>query len=293
MKKSSENQENVEGIKESSITEEELRNLIKNNQNEDQTLEYKLKPNFNEIKEVTEHIKERMHFKILTTIYAFANTEGGDLYVGIGEKNISESGKECKKEKIVVGVDECDEKTIKRILEQVTPKITKEGEMIQLKEEKRHVIKISVDKLNLFEKPQLLDGIAYYRDGDQTKTVKSFEDAPKIYQKELYYGFLLKGAERNLKQIKDERNSSVVNSFIEGLKYHINEFVRKNKIADHELVSNAEKQLEFIKGELMKKNTQRSNLFKGVSSDEIQYTNINTHISDFINTYKQIIQSEV
>ena len=284
MKKSIESQESVGGIKESSITEEELRNFIKNNQNENQTLEYKLKPNFNEIKEVMEHIKERMHFKILTTIYAFANTEGGDLYVGIGEKNISESSEEYKKGKIVVGVDECDEKTIKRILEQVTPKITKNGEKIPLKEEKRHAIKISVDELKLYEKPQLLNGVLFWRENDNTKVVKSFEDASKIYRREQFYGFLLKGIKENLYKIAKEKNSFISDQFIAGLKEHIIIFTKDNKVTDRDIVEKAIQQLGQIHEVITER---RSQLF--VAQAQPVY-DINKLISDFISTYKAIIR---
>ena len=66
------------------MTEEGLKTFIENSENkENQTLEYKLKPNFSEIKETFDHIKSRVHFKILKTIYAFANTVGGELYRGI------------------------------------------------------------------------------------------------------------------------------------------------------------------------------------------------------------------
>jgi len=59
--------------------EDELHAFIEK-YNESLTLEYKLRPNFHDIKESIEAIKKRMHFKILRTIYAFANTEGGELY---------------------------------------------------------------------------------------------------------------------------------------------------------------------------------------------------------------------
>ncbi len=106
------------------MTEIELRKFVNKN-NEGQNLEYKLKSNFNEIKEMIEHIKERMHFKILKTVYAFANTEGGTLYVGIEEKKISKSESENRREKVVVGIDEYDKKVVEAILNKVTPKITK------------------------------------------------------------------------------------------------------------------------------------------------------------------------
>ena len=70
------------------MTEKELLAFIENpNNKESNTLEYKLKPNFNEIEQSIKEIPKRMHFNILKTIYAFANTIGGDLY--IEEKQIS------------------------------------------------------------------------------------------------------------------------------------------------------------------------------------------------------------
>ena len=48
------------------MTEEELKACIENRDNkESQTLEYKFKPNFFEIKEFFDHIKDRFYFKIL------------------------------------------------------------------------------------------------------------------------------------------------------------------------------------------------------------------------------------
>ena len=56
-------------------------------------------------------IQDKMHFKILKTIYAFANTKGGDLYVGIENKKQS-----------IEGIDSCDKKIVERILKQVLTK---------------------------------------------------------------------------------------------------------------------------------------------------------------------------
>ena len=270
------------------MTEIELQKFVSEH-DEGLKLEYKLKPNFNEIKEMIGHLNERMHFKILATIYAFANTGGGDLYVGIGEKNISENSSEYKKEKIVIGVDEYDEKIIKRILEKVTPKITKQYKIIQLKKEKRNVIKISVNELKLYEKPQLLDGILYYRKNCHTKTVKSFEDVSNIYKKEQFYRFLLNGIERNLKKIKEEVDQFVIDQFIEGLKTHISEFAKKNKIIDFETVKNAESKLKDIQEAIIEKKSQSGRLPGGISPNKIKLIDIDRHINDFIETYKTII----
>ena len=83
------------------MTEEKLKAFVENPENkEGQTLEYKLKPNFCEIKETFDHIKDRVHFKILKTIYAFANTKGGELYIGVGDK------------KEIIGIDSFDKKIV-------------------------------------------------------------------------------------------------------------------------------------------------------------------------------------
>ena len=123
------------------MEEKELRDFIKNNE-ENITLEYKLKPNFNEIKEGIDAIKKRMHFKILRTIYAFANTEGGDIYIGIKDKK-----------RTIEGVDDCDIKLVeKQILSKMDRIIKIEKEHFKLKNN-RVVIKIKVNKLNLWDKP--------------------------------------------------------------------------------------------------------------------------------------------
>lgn len=149
------------------MTEEELFTFIKNNK-EGLTLEYKLKPNFHDIKGSIDTIKEKMHFKILQTIYAFANTEGGELYVGIKDKNSNvESADDTDRERIE-GLDNCDIKIVERtILKQVKSIIKKEQETIQLKNG-RVVIKIKVYPLKIYDKPLFAGGILYVRENDES-----------------------------------------------------------------------------------------------------------------------------
>lgn len=91
------------------MKEDELHAFIKNSRNrESDILEYKLKPNFSEIKKSIKEITKRMHFNILKTIYAFANTEGGELYIGITD------------ERHIEGIDSCDKEIVERILKQAS-----------------------------------------------------------------------------------------------------------------------------------------------------------------------------
>ncbi len=131
-----------------------------------------------------------------------------------------------------------------------------------------------------------MDGIAYYRDGDHTKAVQSFEDAPKIYQKELYYRFLLKGVERNLRKIKDERHNFVVDQFIAGLKNHIK---NDNEITNHSMVQKALQQLDQINKAIINCISQ-SSIDKQPISDANKPIDIDKLIDEFINTYKAIIK---
>jgi len=175
-----------------------------------------------------------MHFKIFKTIYAFANTKGGDLYVGI----------ENKKQNIE-GTDNCDKKIVERILEQVHPIIKTEKEDIQLKNG-RVVIKIKVYPLKIYDKPLFVDGILYVRENDTTKTEKSFGNYLSLYKdKQLYMCYVI-GIKNNLKKLAEQKNFEV-QQLIKELKIHIKSFIEKNQITGYERALNeAENLLDQI-----------------------------------------------
>ena len=269
------------------MTEEELQTFIQTNNTESQSLEYKIKPNFNDIQEAIKHITKRMHFNILKTIYAFANTKGGDLYIGIREN------KKAKKME-AVGLNTEDVGLIKSIMGKVNPKVVKKTEFIELKTKDREVIKITVSELKLYDKPQLLDGILYYREGDQTKTLKNFENSPKIYQNQQFYLFLLEGIKNNFQEFQKKLSSEIKDDksfthdqFIKGLKSHINKFAIDNNIKDHDKIKKAKNLLDNIQKAINSK--------QSISIDDILKKppeNTKKLINNFIEIYKSIIDLE-
>lgn len=275
------------------MTRQELQDFIDKN-NESTRLEYKLKPNFSNIKKVMEHISKRMewmHFNILKTIYAFANTKGGDLYIGIGEYEYEDKDESKKKKKqTIVGVDAGDLSLIESVLNKKSPKITIIKKTIPLTEEKRDVIKITVKELERYDKPQLLDGVLYVRRDDESHPIQSFEDQLKIYKKEQFYLFLLKGLEANLHGIKDTSNNFMVKQFIDGLKHHIRQFANQNKITNPEIMNEAENLLNKIQKRIIKSKSLKTKSPIEAPDNVGQKKSIDESINDFMKTYKAIIK---
>ena len=176
------------------MTETELRTFInKNNPSnkESETLEYKLKPNFNEIENCIKEIKNRMHFNILKTIYAFANTRGGELYIGVTD------------EKHIEGIDKSDEKIVtEKIWKRVDQLIKKEKEIIKLKNG-RIVIKIKIYPLKIYDKPLFVDGVLYARENNRTKKVSSFKNYLSLYEDRQLYMYYVRGIENSLKKLAE------------------------------------------------------------------------------------------
>ena len=262
------------------MTEQELQNFIENN-NECIDLEYKLKPNFNEIKKALTHLSKRMHFNILKTIYAFANTEGGTLFIGIKEDNGT-------KKPIKVGVDNCDEKLIDSILKQVSKKINlKKKKPIKIKSQKRVVIKIVVYKLKLYDNPQLLDGILYLRDDNSTKSATA-DDWRKICIEKQFYLYDLNIVRDNLHKIK-KQDSFIAGQFITGLIQHIKKFAKENKIPDdNETIKKSKELLNTIQKGITAREITNLKFATGKLAGPEQ--DINKAIDDFIKTYEIIIK---
>ena len=255
------------------MTEEELLSFVKKpNNKENLVLEYKLKPNFNEINKNIKEIQKRMHFNILKTIYAFANTKGGELYIGIGDKK-----------QTLEGVDECD----KEILNKIDTSIKKEKEIIKLKNG-RVVIKITVYPLKIYDKPLFVDGILYVREDDTTKAKKSFGDYLALYTDKQLYMCYVRGIKSNLKKLKEQKKQFELDQFIEGLKVHIKSMIEENKIKDEEVLKKAEDLLDNIRQKVIdsiKKPKEASLITSPLDLDLL--------IDKFIKVYKKIISNRV
>ncbi len=273
------------------MTEKELQDFIKDNPSESETLEYKLKPNFNEIKSTMEHLLKRMHFKILQTIYAFANTNGGQLYIGIDDK------------KEIIGLDKVDEtmilgpdkKAFKGMISKINKAISFKPNEIPLEKKDRKVIIITVEPLKLYDKPQLLDGVFYFRKNDSTMTADKTDSWKRIYENHQLYFYALEAIKNNLNKIIDRKSdfkdTSVADHFIEGLKVYIDDFAKKYYITtEKEIINKSKSLLEKIQGLLHKKinkSQPHENSIKSLSSSTEKEKQL---IDDFINTYKQIIE---
>ena len=271
------------------MAEEKLQHFINENP-ESYKLEYKLKPNFSEIKEVMKHIDKRMewmHFNILKTIYAFANTKGGDLYLGIDEDDKGEK-------RTVVGLADYDLKLIKNVIKKVTQTITKNMEIIPLKEEKRSVVKITVKELDSYDKPQILDGVLYVRRNDQNYPIQSFEKSLGMYKKEQFYLFLLKGIEKNIHDMVNTQDTFMIKQFFDGLKYHIKQFARGYQITDVQLIQKAEDILNEIQKAIEVSKSAKTKLLLDIPDISVQKKlNIDKSIDDFIKMYKIIVRMGV
>ena len=291
----------------SHMTEKELCDFIENPQNkESETLEYKLKPNFNEIDQIIKEIKEKACFNILKTIYAFANAKGGDLYIGI--KEIKESGTQNSKQKQgkrrIEGLDDSDKNIVeKKILNQVSPIIKTKKEKINL-ENGRIVIKIKVYPLKLYEKPLFADGILYVRASDTTRAIKTYEDYLSLYENKQLYMFYEKGIKSNLKKLTGKRSHFEVQQFIEGLKMHVRFFINNNKITGCEkALEDVESLLDQMQQEAARLMNVKARLKPAAlptdqikqepvnSKDDLQYSHsdLDSLIDKFIKIYKNIV----
>ena len=254
------------------MTETELLTFINNPSNkENETLEYKLKPNFNEIESSIKAITNRMHFNILKTIYAFANTEGGELYIGVTD------------EKHIEGIDEPDKNIVtEKIWEKVDQSIKKEKEIIKLKNG-RVVIKIKVFSLKIYDKPLFVDGVLYVRENNRTKKVSSFKNYLSLYEDRQLYMCYVRGIENNLKKLA-EQNDFEVQQFIKGLKAHIKSFIEQNRITGYEnTLSEAEDLLDTIGQKTVDSENQSTDTLPDIPSD------LDSLIDKFIGIYKNII----
>ena len=204
------------------MTEEELRAFVKNNK-ENRELEYKLKPNFNDIKESMKEISNKMQFNIKRTIYAFANTRGGTLYVGIEDKS-----------QTIKGLDDCDKETVYSIIRSVDEEIKLAVEEVRIDRIDRDVIIINVKRLSFNKKPRLLDGVLYVRENDKTRWIKKPNTLSLLYDENQLYVTLTTGIEKNLKNLIYKEDSFSLSQFSEGLKVHIRAFIEKNKITEYE-----------------------------------------------------------
>ena len=271
------------------MTEAELQNFVDEHK-EGTKVEYKLKPNFNDTRDIIEYVRKKRHFNILKTIYAFANTDGGTLYIGVGEP---QDDNMTRKKRVVVGVDDCDMKLIEGILTRVDKKITRNTEIVQL-ENKRKVMKIIVEKLKSYDKPLHLDGVFYFRKNDSTHVVKFFAEAVPMYKKDQFYLFLLKGVESNLCTIKEEEDNFMIKQFIDGLKNHIKLFANTHNITDKETINKAEQLLDEIQKEIKKTRQDRIKSLTDVPDISThREINIDELIDKFIQTYKIIIEMGV
>lgn len=269
------------------MKEEEPLNFIKNHK-ENVNLEYKLKPNFNEIQNNIKEITNRMHFNILKTIYAFANTEGGELYVGIEDKNSIVKSVGDTDRKRVEGLDHCDIEIIEQILKQVNPIIKVEKkERIKLKNG-RIVIKIQVNKLNVWDKPLFVDGILYVREGNKTKKINSFKSHPLIYEDKQLYMCIAEGIKSNLKKLNQSENFDA-QQFIEGLKLHMKYFIKKNKLRGYEeALIKAEDLLDKIRQKIIDQKSKSKE-----ASPITSPLDLDLLINEFIKVYKNIISNRV
>ena len=253
------------------MTEKELLDFITKNK-EGKTLEYKLKPDFNEIQEHIEAIQKRLHFNILQTIYAFANTNGGELYIGIKDK-----------EQTVEGLDNSDKERVEGILKKIGQEIKIEKKEFPL-ENGRFVIKITVDRLKQMNKPLFLDGILYVRENDKTVKATFFNKHFLLYKKEQLYMCYIEGIKSNLKQLRQQRDSFELNQFMEGLKFHIKSLIEKNNITGHEeKLRKIEELLDQIKKSIM----DSENLSQSASPE--RPLDFDSLVREFIVIYKDII----
>ena len=237
-------------------------------------MEYKLKPNFNEIKECINSIIKRTHFNVLKTIYAFANSKGGDLYVGIGD------------ELTIEGIDNYDKKIVKGILKRTDKKVKIEQKIIKLKNS-RVVMKIKVDPLKIYDKPLFLGGILYVRENKTTIAKKSFEEYLSLYKNRQLYMCFTKGIKSNLNQLKEQREPFELNQFIEGLKFHIKSLIEKNKITEYEKKL---KEMENLLDRIKQKFVDLGDIPQG--SSKAPFPDFNSLVDKFIDLYRAII-SEV
>ena len=260
------------------MDQKDLENFIKNPPKEGSTLEYKLKPNFNEIEQSIKHITKRMHFNILKTVYAFANTEGGDLFIGICEHTQNQ-----QKKYEITGIDTTDEGIVTSILKRVNQKIDKKIERIQLKEQKRTVLHIKIQPLKWVDKPQLLNGILYIREDANTIQAQSASEATSVYTtKQLFYLFLTKNLKDILFKSIDNKNNSFSFKFIEALTNHIT--AKYSNVEQEKLVTqclnNIKKVMESDKSP-----------FKTTKLPDLE--DKNKLIDEFIDAYKSILQTGV
>ncbi len=267
------------------MNQKDLEEFIRKHQKESTILEYKVKLNCNTKKELIKFIKGTMHSNILRTIYAFANTDGGTLFIGIDEHKNSQNNS-SKYE--ITGIDRIDEKIVNDTLKNMDSKIDTKTEYIELKEQKRKVLKVDVQPLRLGDKPQLLDGVLYFREYDQTKTVKSFGEASSIYAKTQFYFFLIKGLKENLHNSINNENTFTSIQFIDGLINHVNEFTKEHYI-NSEISKNAVKYLEDIKKVVQ----HDRGLFKTPLSPDFKLESKDKLIDNFIGIYKSIIEAGV
>ena len=252
------------------MNENELKQFTERNKEETNSLEYKLRPNFSEIKETIDHIKERMHYGFIETIYAFANTKGGDLYIGIDNEGI------------IKGVDESDLQIIENEIKKINNKITLETKTIIL-QNGRKVKKITVDQLKSYEKPQLLNGVLYWRDKDNTKKVKSFSDVPSIYKKEQFYMYMTNGIRESLKEITQKNNYFDIEQFIKGLKTHMD---KKKSTFNQEDLKKGLDLLDKIQNKFKPKSSVTES-FEKTNIDE--FPTIDADIEEFIKIYRLIM----
>lgn len=263
------------------LKEKELKFIEKNGQ-EHQTLEYKLRPNhFN----IDGHIKKYMHCNIKKIIYAFANTKGGVLYVGVCDKHEDFRTR-------IIGIEKIDTNKIIDVIKGVvnnTP-IQVKGERILIEEKRNHVVKITVGKLEFFNKPQLLDGILYYRVGDSIRRVESFPKEIEFYHNYQIYLFLTKGIERNLQNLFSSQNLDIfkANQFLDGLKYHIEEFGIDNNVDDNKMTK-VISLLNQIKRSITKIADSKTEYRPTLQVNMESTNDIDKDINKFVNTYREII----
>ena len=138
------------------------------------------------------------------------NTKGGRLIIGIDDDS-----------KKLMGIYQHEWKQIKSVLKKKTERIIVKEPDIQ-KEGDRYFVTLEVKELPLYDKPQFLKGVLYYRKGAKTVPLKFFEEAPRIFQRQQLFLYTIKGIKANLKKMAREKSGSFENAqFIEGLRSDI------------------------------------------------------------------------
>ena len=255
---------------------EELSNFLeKEETREDEKLEFKESLNHIKKKDVKDFVDAYFEVNFVKAIYAMANTKGGNVLIGISD------GKE------IIGIRKGEVDFVEKTIKTIQKIAGIETEIKKLEFTKRRVVlNIIVKKGKPYQKVITKKGIIYYREGSSSQSVKSNKDLEKLYGNEQFYNFYSEGIRENLKSLKNDTKTDFdIDNYIIGLQKHIKE--DKNREGFFIFGKNIKKLLELsseIKKELIikKKTTD-------IDQEEPEKKNIDEHIKEFIEIYKESI----